>query len=171
MGVDAEQTLQIIHTGYPWRKLRTCLRPCSVRWLVYHEHGFGYSDDQLEPRCATTIRTPLLLHRLRDLIVIYFCTTMYYILVARQPHFCIMTSHFGCLMKNFYDDRFYLFTCVKMYVCDEIIVFETNSNISHSQHMSQQLDYRFLEYVCMLCCQISILTISHVRIFVIISDP
>ena len=47
-----------------------------------------------------------------------FCTTMYYILVARKPQFCIMTLMyydvtFWMLMKNFYDDRFYLFTCVQ----------------------------------------------------------
>ena len=26
-------------TGFPWRKLRTFLRPCSDRWWVYHVHG------------------------------------------------------------------------------------------------------------------------------------
>ena len=41
-------------------------------------------------------------------------------------------SYFGCLMKFFYDDRFYLFTCVKMYVCDELMVYETNANLTHS---------------------------------------
>ena len=51
-----------------------------------------------------------------------------------------MTSHFGCLMKNFYDDQFYLFTCVKMYVFDILMVYETNANLTHSEHMSQQLD-------------------------------
>ena len=87
--------------------------------------------------CATTIRTPPLFHRIRDLRVIHFCTTMYYILVAQKPHFCIMTLMyydvtFGCLLKNFYDDRFSLFTCVKMYACDELMVYETNANLSHS---------------------------------------
>ena len=37
--------------------------------------------------------------------------------------------------------------------------------------MSQQLNYKFLEHVCMLCCQIVILTISHIKIFVIMLDP
>ena len=41
-------------------------------------------------------------------------------------------SHFGCLMKKNYDDQFYLFTCVKMYVCDELMVCETNANLTHS---------------------------------------
>ena len=100
---------------------------------------------------------------------------MYYNLVARKPHFCIMTLMyydvtFWMFNKKNYDDRFYLFTCVKMYVCDELIVYETNSNLTHSWHMSQQLDYKFLEHVCMLCCQIVILTISHVRISIIMLD-
>ena len=41
-------------------------------------------------------------------------------------------SHFGCLMKKFYDDFIYLFTCVKMYVCDDLIVYETNANLTRS---------------------------------------
>ena len=39
------QNLYDWHTGYPWRKSRTFLRIWSVRWLGYHEHGFGYSDN------------------------------------------------------------------------------------------------------------------------------
>ena len=100
------------HTRYPWHRSRTYLRPCSIRWWVCHEHGCFYLDGWLDPWWHSKIRTPLLLQRLRDLRVFQFCTTVYYILVARKPHFCIMTSHFGCLMKFFYDDRFYLFTCV-----------------------------------------------------------
>ena len=47
-----------------------------------------------------------------------FFTTMYYVLVARKPQFCIMTLMyydvtFGILMKEFYDDRFYLSTCLQ----------------------------------------------------------
>ena len=62
---------------------------------------------------------------------------MYYIWVAWMPQFCIMTLMyydvtFWMLMKNFYDDRFYLFTCVKMYVGDELMVCETNANLTHS---------------------------------------
>ena len=29
---------------FPWRKSRTCLRPCSRRWWVYHAHGCVYFD-------------------------------------------------------------------------------------------------------------------------------
>ena len=55
---------------------------------------------------------PLLLPRIRYLGVTHFCTTVYYILVAQKPHFCIMTLMyydviFWMLMKNFYYDRFY----------------------------------------------------------------
>ena len=32
-------------TRFPWHKSRTFLRPSSVRWLGYHEHGFDYFDD------------------------------------------------------------------------------------------------------------------------------
>ena len=40
---------------------------------------------------------------------------------------------FWILMKNFYDDRFYLYLHVcKMYVCDMLMVYETNSNLTHS---------------------------------------
>ena len=39
---------------------------------------------------------------------------------------------FWILMKNFYDDRFYLFTCVKMYVCDMLMVYDKNANLTHS---------------------------------------
>ena len=38
-----------------------------------------------------------------------FCTTMYYMLVAREPQFCIMTpciTTFWMLYKKFYGDRF-----------------------------------------------------------------
>ena len=49
---------------------------------------------------------------------IHFCMTMYYILVARKPQFCIMALMyygvtFWILMKFFYYDRFYLFTGVQ----------------------------------------------------------
>ena len=54
---------------------------------------------------------------------------------------------------------------LKMYVCDMLMVYETNSNLTHSEHMSHQLDYKFLEHVCMLCCQIAILTILLEGIF------
>ena len=38
------QTSYAGRTGYPWRKSRTCLRPCNAGWLVYHGHGFDYFD-------------------------------------------------------------------------------------------------------------------------------
>ena len=47
MGAAAELTLQSIHTNFvqltqrvPISESRTFLRPCSARWLEYHEHGF-----------------------------------------------------------------------------------------------------------------------------------
>ena len=37
------------------------------------------------------------------------------------------------LMKNFYDDQFYLYLHVcKMYVCDMLMVYERNANLTHS---------------------------------------
>ena len=40
---------------------------------------------------------------------------------------------FWILMKNFYDDRFYLYLHVcKMYVCDMLMAYETNDNLTHS---------------------------------------
>ena len=51
-GVDAERTLQSIHTNFvrlthrvPMAQVEeTCLRPCSSWCRVYHEHGCGYFD-------------------------------------------------------------------------------------------------------------------------------
>ena len=38
---------------------------------------------------------------------------------------------FWILMKFFYDDRFYLYLHVcKMYVCDMLMVYETNGNLT-----------------------------------------
>ena len=82
------------------------------------------------------ITIPLLLHRLRylgDTI----CITMYYILVAQEPHFCIMTlciTTFWMFIKKIMMIGLfvYLFTCVKKIVCDEFIVYETNANLTHS---------------------------------------
>ena len=52
---------------------------------------------------------------------ILYMTLMYY-----DVTFCI-------LMKNFYDDRFYLYLHVcKMYVCDMLMVYETHANLTHS---------------------------------------
>ena len=40
---------------------------------------------------------------------------------------------FRILMKKFYDDRFYIYLHVcKMYVCDMLMVYETNANLTHS---------------------------------------
>ena len=63
--------------------------------------------------------------------------TMNYILVARKPQFCMTLMYydatFWILIKNFYDDRFYLYLHVcKMYVCDMLMVYETNANLTHS---------------------------------------
>ena len=51
-GVDVDWMLQSIHTNFvrlthrfPMCKSRTCLRLCSARWWVYHEHGCDYFDD------------------------------------------------------------------------------------------------------------------------------
>ena len=105
---SSTQTLYTWHTGYPWCKSRTCLRPCSARWLVYHGHGFDYFDDSLEPWCATMIRTPLLLPRLRYLGVIHFVLPCIFWWLGSPTfvlwHLCITT--FWMFMKNFYDDRF-----------------------------------------------------------------
>ena len=55
-------------------------------------------------------------------------------------------------------------------VYDLFMMNETNSILTRSYHMSQQLDYNFLECVYMLYSQIVVLTISHVRISSIMSD-
>ena len=40
---------------------------------------------------------------------------------------------FWILMKNVYDDRFYLYLHLyKMCVCDMLMVYETNANLTHS---------------------------------------
>ena len=84
------------------------------------------------------IKTPLLLHRLRDLRVIHFCTTVYYIWVARKPHFCIMTlMYYDVTFWMFKEKTFmmidfiYLHVC-KMYVCDTHMVYETNANLTNT---------------------------------------
>ena len=59
---------------------------------------------------------------------------MYDILVAREPHFCIMTlciTTFWMFIKSFMMIG-YLFTCVQIYVYDELIVYETNGNLTRS---------------------------------------
>ena len=135
---SSTQTFYSWHTRYPWRKSRTFLRPCSTRWLVYHGHGFDYFDGYLELWCVTMIRTPILLHRLRDLRVIHFCTTVYYILVAWKPHFCIMTLMYYDVTFWMFNEFFlwwsilFIYMCVKMYVCDMLMVYETNANLTHS---------------------------------------
>ena len=41
------------------------------------------------------------------------------------------------LMKNIYDDRFYLYLHVcKMYVCDMLMVYKTNANITQLAYES-----------------------------------
>ena len=51
MGVDAEQTLQIIHTKFmrlthivPMAQVEDLPEANNVRWLVCHEHGCGCFD-------------------------------------------------------------------------------------------------------------------------------
>ena len=39
---------------------------------------------------------------------------------------------FWILMKNFYDDRFYLHVCKKLYGCDMLMVYEINTNLTHN---------------------------------------
>ena len=63
----------------------------SVRLIVcldpYPVYEIPYAIKALE-FLHTTL---LLLHRIRQLGVYTFCTTVYYMLVARKPQFCIMT--------------------------------------------------------------------------------
>ena len=41
--------------------------------------------------------------------------------------------NFWMLMKKIYDDQFYLYLHVcKMHVCDMLMVYETNANLTHS---------------------------------------
>ena len=90
------------------------------------------------------ITTLLLLHRIRHLGVYTFCTTVYYMLVAREPQFCIMTvciiTFLDIYIKFFMVIGLFIYMC-KNYVCDEFIVNEPNANLTRSYHMSQQLDY------------------------------
>ena len=152
MSGDAEQTLQSIHknfirlidrvpmvqvedlpeamksqvVGVPWAWVQLFRR--LARFVVcYHDQNPPPPPQAQRPES------------------IYFCTTVNYILVARKPQFCIMTLMyyditFRMLMKNFYDDRLFIYMCAKMYVCDMLMVYEANANLIHSQHMSQQLD-------------------------------
>ena len=62
--------------------------------------------------------------------VLYFCG-----LEAPSIYMTLMYYDvtFWILMKFFYDDRFYLYLHVcKMCVCDMLMVYETNANITHS---------------------------------------
>ena len=82
------------------------------------------------------IRTPIHL-RLRDLGVYVWCDRVVYFGVSKAPILYMTLTYydvtFWILMKFFYDDRFYLYLHVyKMYVCDMLMVYETNSNLTHS---------------------------------------
>ena len=115
MGVDAEQMLQIIHTNFVWlthgvpmaqvEDLTEAMQRQVVgvprawvwlfRWLARAVVNF---HDQ----------NPPLLPRLRYLGVIHFCTTVYLYFGGSEAPFLYydtyVLSHFGCSMKNFYDD-------------------------------------------------------------------
>ena len=69
---------------------------------------------------------------------------MYYMLVAREPQFCIMTlciiTFWILYIIFFMVINLFIYLC-KNCVCDEFTVNETNANLTRSYHMSQQLDY------------------------------
>ena len=124
MGADVKQMLQSIHTNFVCLTQRVPITQVEdfpeamqrqvvsvprawvrlFQWLArailcYHDQNPPPPQDQ-RPES------------------IPFCMTLCYILVARKTQFCIMTLMyydvtFWILMKNFYDDRFYLFTCVQ----------------------------------------------------------
>ena len=80
------------------------------------------------------ITTLLLLHRVRHLGVYTFCTTVYYMLVARKPQFCIITLciiTFWMYIKSFMVIGLFIYMC-KNCVCDEFTVYETNANLTRS---------------------------------------
>ena len=95
------------------------------------------------------ITTLLLLHSIRYLGVYTFCTTVYYMLVAREPHFCITMYYmlvaqepqfcimtlcittFWMYIKSFMVIGLFIYMC-KNCVCDEFIVYETNANLTRS---------------------------------------
>ena len=79
------------------------------------------------------ITTLLLLHRIRHVGVYKFCTTVYYMLVAREPQFCIMTLCIITfwLLNFFMVVGLFIYMC-KNCVCDEFTVNETNANLTCS---------------------------------------
>ena len=67
------------------------------------------------------IRTPLLLHHsLRDLRVIHFCTTVYYILVAPKPHFCIMKLMYYEVTFWMFNETFMMIDFIYLHVCKNV---------------------------------------------------
>ena len=67
------------------------------------------------------IRTPLLLHGLRDQRVIHFCITVYYILVAQKPHFCIMTLiYYDVTFWMFNEKNFMMIDFIYLHVCKNV---------------------------------------------------
>ena len=87
----------------------------------------------------------LLPHRLRSWGVYFLNDRVVYFGGSEAPILYMTLMYydvnFWILMNFFYDDRIYLYLHVcKMYVCDTLMVCGTNANLTHSLHMSQQLD-------------------------------
>ena len=82
-------------------------------------------------------QNPLLL-RLRYLTVFIFVWPCIMFWWLRRPnfvlwHLCSMTSHFGCFNeKPLWWSILFIYMCVKMYVCDVLMVYETNFNLTYS---------------------------------------
>ena len=150
MGVDAERMLQSIHTNFVSLKHRVLMAQVEDLPEVMQRHVVGV------PRAWVRLfrwlaRAIVTFHDHNpppppqdqipgSLYILYY--RVLYVGGSRAPilYHDAMYSHILDIYKKFMVIGLFIYMC-KNCVCDEFIVYETNANLTRSQHMSQQLDY------------------------------